>query len=421
MDSLSFAIVALIVLGFGLVSRRLQRSVVTMPMVFVAFGLLVGDHGLGLVHFAVDGHLIHTLAELTLVLVLFTDASRIDLNLLRRQHDLPIRMLVIGLPLTVLCGALVAVALFANMSFSSAVVLAIILAPTDAALGQAVVGSSLVPVRIRQALNVESGLNDGIAMPLLLIALSVASATSEVVDPVYWIQYTAMQLVLGPLVGIGIGYLGGLLIATASRNEWMDHAFQELAALGLSVLSFSLAHLVGGNGFIAAFCAGLTLGNLSRPICACLYEFAEAEGQLLTLIVFMVFGAVLVPESAAFFDGTSLLYAALSLTVVRGLPVALSLVGARLHLSTVLFLGWFGPRGLASVLFALLVLEESLLSDREAIIGVVMMTVLLSVFAHGLTAFPGVHWYSKRMEGGERTEHRKVGEMPVRRTLKPGP
>ena len=141
----------------------------------------------------------------------------------------------------------------------------------------------------------------------------------------------------------------------------------------------------------------------------------------MTLIVFMVFGAVLVPESAAFFDGTSLLYAALSLTVVRGLPVALSLVGARLHLSTVLFLGWFGPRGLASVLFALLVLEESLLSDREAIIGVVMMTVLLSVFAHGLTAFPGVRWYSKRMEGGERTEHRKVGEMPVRRTLKPGP
>ena len=418
MDSLSFAIVALIVLGFGLVSRRLQRSVVTMPMVFVAFGLLVGDHSLGLVHFAVDGHLIHTLAELTLVLVLFTDASRIDLNLLRRQHDLPIRMLAIGLPLTVLCGALVAVALFANMSFSSAVVLAIILAPTDAALGQAVVGSPLVPVRIRQALNVESGLNDGLVLPLLLIALSVASATSKVVDPAYWIQYTAMQLVLGPLVGIGVGYLGGLLVATASRNEWMDHAFQDLAALGLSVLSFSLAHLVGGNGFIAAFCAGLTLGNLSRPICASLYEFVEAEGQLLTLIVFMVFGAVLVPESVAFFDGTSLLYAALSLTVVRGLPVALSLVGARLHLSTVLFLGWFGPRGLASVLFALLVLEDSLLSDREAIMGVVMMTVLLSVFAHGLTAFPGVHWYSKRMERGEKIEHREVGEMPVRFPLK---
>ena len=191
-----------------------------------------------------------------------------------------------------------------------------------------------------------------------------------------------------------------------------------MAVLDLSALSFSLAHLVGGNGFIVAFCAGLTLGNLSRPICAGLYEFVEAEGQLLTLIVFMVLGAVLLPESVAFFDGTSLLYAALRLTVVQGLPVALSLVGTRLHLSTVSFLGWFGLRGLASVLFALLVLENALLSDREAIWGVAMMTVSLSVSAHGLTAFPEVYWYSKQMGKGGRTVHREVGEMPVRFPLK---
>ena len=420
MDSLSFAIVAVAVLGFGLVSRRLQRSVVTMPMVFVAFGLLVSERGLGLVHFEVDGHLIHLLAELTLVLVLFTDASRIDLGLLRRQHNLPIRMLAIGLPLTVLCGALVAVALFANMAVSTAVVLAIVLAPTDAALGQAVVGSPLVPRRIRQALNVESGLNDGIVLPLLLIALSVACATVQTAEPAYWIKFTAMQLIFGPLVGIGVGYLGGLLVAKASRQEWMDHAFQELAALSLSILSFALAHLVGGNGFIAAFCAGLVLGNASQPICACLYEFAEAEGQLLTLIVFMIFGAILVPENAVFFDGTVWLYAALSLTLVRALPVALSLIGTRLHFSTVLFLGWFGPRGLASVLFALLVLEDSILPDRELVMAVVMATVLLSVFTHGLTAFPGARWYSARLAAkeDELAEDQDVTEMPVRHPYK---
>lgn len=421
MDSFGFAVVALAVLVFGLISRRVQHSIITLPIVFVVFGFLIGPHGLDWVAFHVDDHFVHTLAELTLVLVLFTDASRIDLNLLRRQNNLPVRLLVVGLPLTILVGALVGVAIFSELSFWGAVILAIILAPTDAALGQAVVSSPKVPVRIRQALNVESGLNDGVVLPVLLIILSVACATADVRNIGYWIEFTALQLILGPLVGIGVAYLGGHAVDWATRKKWMDHPFQQLAALSLSLLSFTLAHLVGGNGFIAAFCAGLTLGNLKHPVCECLYEFAEAEGQLLTLLVFMIFGAVMVPDVVEHFSVSTVLYAVLSLTVIRMLPVGIALLGAGLQKNTILFFGWFGPRGLASILFALLVLDQSELPGREILMPIVLTTVLFSVFAHGVTAYPGSLWYSKKIKkehirAGE--EMQKVDEMPTRIALR---
>ena len=418
MSTLAFVVVALAILGFGLVSGRVQRSFVTAPIVFVVFGFLVSQRVLGLVEFNVEERFIHLLAELTLVLVLFTDASRIDLRLLRREHDLPVRLLSIGLPLTIVAGTLLAVVVLGGLSFWEAALVAVILAPTDAALGQAVVSNKRVPVRIRQALNVESGLNDGIALPLVLIFLSFASIAAETHSVHYWARFVALQVVLGPIVGIAVGYLGGRLISRASRSGWMNHAFQDLGALGLSLLAFAGAELVGGNGFIAAFAAGLTIGNLSRPICECLYEFAEAEGQLLTLVVFMVFGAVMVPRILDHASSSVVLYGVLSLTVIRMLPAALSLVGAKLRWRTTLFLGWFGPRGIASILFALLVVEEACLPAGEEIITIVMTTVLLSVFAHGVTAYPGAVWYARRVEAAGpdecKAEMVEVTEMPVR-------
>jgi NhaP-type Na+/H+ or K+/H+ antiporter len=352
-------------------------------------------------------------------LVLFTDAARIDLRVLRREHDLPIRLLVIGLPLTIVAGTLVAAVMLDTLTFWEAAVLAAILAPTDAALGQAVVSSERVPVRIRQALNVESGLNDGIALPVILILLSIAGAAEHSQNVIYWIQFAALQVILGPLVGIGVGYFGGKLIERAARIGWINHAFQDLSALGLSLLAFAGAELIGGNGFIAAFCAGLTLGNCSRAICTCLYEFAEAEGQLLTLLIFMVFGALMLPMTLDHFSWVVLAYGVLSLTLIRIVPVVISLVGAGLRWQTVSFLGWFGPRGIASILFALLVVEESGLPGREQILIVVMATVVLSVFAHGVTAYPGAKWYERQVakikpEKKDVAEHRDVTEMPVR-------
>ncbi len=417
MESLAFVVIAVGILGFALISGRVQRSVITPPMVFVVFGFVVA-RGLGVIDVEIEHPLIQTLAELTLVLVLFTDASRIDLKLLRREHDLPIRLLVIGLPLTILAGSALALALLPQLSLWEAAVLAAMLAPTDAALGQAVVSIERVPVRIRQTLNVESGLNDGLALPVFLIVLSLAAAAEGAASVSYWIRFAVLQVTLGPLVGVAVGYFGGKLVERGTKTGWITHSFQDLSAIGLSLLAFALAEVVGGNGFIAAFVAGLTLGNTSRAICSCLYEFAEAEGQLLTLLIFMVFGAVMVPLVFEHADLRIVLYAIASLTVIRMIPAALSLVGARLEAVTVLFLGWFGPRGVATVLFALVMLERAELLGRETILVAAMTTVTLSVFAHGLTAYVGANWYAGQAEAmkdePDMAELKPVPEMPVR-------
>ncbi|MHC4433281.1 MAG: cation:proton antiporter domain-containing protein, partial [Planctomycetota bacterium] len=223
MDTSAFAVIALFILTFGLVSGRIQKTIISPPMVFVLFGLLVSNRVLGLVEVGAENAFIQTLAELTLVLVLFTDASRIDLRLLRREHDLPIRLLSIGMPLTIISGALLAALIFHVLTFWEAFVLGVILAPTDAALGQAVVSLPKVPVRIRQALNVESGLNDGMTLPFLLLFLSLAGAAEQTQPAGYWVRFAVMQLLLGPLVGIVVGYFGGKLVARGTRSGWITH------------------------------------------------------------------------------------------------------------------------------------------------------------------------------------------------------
>ncbi len=420
MESQVLAIVALLILAFGLVSGRLQHSVITPPMVFVTFGLLVSPAVLGLVDLDTGNELVRALAELTLILVLFTDAARINLSALRRDYHLPLRLLGISLPLTIAFGTLLGAVLFDYLAFWEAAVVAAILAPTDAALGQTVVSNPRVPARIRQALNVESGLNDGLALPIVLVFLAMAG-TAEDPELGFWANFTAAQIVLGPLVGVGVGYLGGRLVYLGTRTGWMNHSFQQLSALALSLLAFALAELVGGNGFIAAFTAGLTIGNAFRQVCGCLYEFAEAEGQLLALLTFMIFGGVLVWPMLGQLNWLIALYGVLSLAVVRMLAVAFSLIGAGLQPDTFLFLGWFGPRGLASIVFGLLALERANIAGREEIFAIVIATVLLSVFAHGLTAAQGTNWYAARAEEmkaePDMAEFVPVTEMPVRINL----
>jgi len=413
MEPVLLASVAAVLIAFGLVSRRAERGVVSPPMIFLLLGLLVGKLG----WIGIDGGALDGLAELTLAVVLFTDAARIDLACLRREGAIPARLLGIGLPLTVAAGAAVACVVFPALGMWEALLIAAILAPTDAALGQAVVSNPLVPVRIRQSLNVESGLNDGIALPIVLVAASMAGATEEGGNFAYWLRFAGLQIVLGPLAGVAVGYLGGKAVEAATRSGWMNDAFQRLSVLGLAGLAFGGAELVGGNGFIAAFVAGLTLGNATRAVCECLYEFGEAEGQLLTLLVFLVFGAIMIPEAWPHWDGRALLYAVARLTVVRMLPVAASLLGAGLRPATLAFVGWFGPRGLASILYALIIVEEGILESGPLLESIVMLTVLLSTVAHGMTAYPMARRYGKLL-GAERestvAEHREATELPVR-------
>ncbi len=414
MDAALIVAVALGLLGFGLVSGRLERTSISAPMIFTALGILIGARGLGLVG-DVQSESLHRLGEITLVLVLFIDAARIDLRRLAREQNLPVRMLAIGLPLTILLGAVLARGIFAGTSWWVALALATILAPTDAALGQSVVSNLRVPVRIRQTLNVESGLNDGIALPILLMffAFVVQGAGNEAA--IHWAGVLGRHLLLGSAFGFAVGWIGGRLVTLAAKSGWINGAFERISALSLALLAWGGAEALGANGFVAAFWAGIAVGNFSRAICACLFEFAEAEIQLLTALVFMAFGAVMVPAALSELTWHCVLYAVLSLTVIRMVPMALSLVGAHLLPRSILFLAWFGPRGIASILYVYLALEHDN-PGFEFMFGVVTFTVLLSVFLHGMTAYPASVRYGKWIEEHERghAERKQVPEMPLR-------
>ena len=414
MDVSLLAIIAFSIMAFGMISGRIEKTPISPPMIFVAMGLLLSPVALGWLHLELESELFQLLAELTLVLVLFTDASRIDLGLLWRQHDLTVRLLALGMPLTILLGGLAAFLILDQLSFWQMALLAAILTPTDAALGQAVISNKMVPLRIRQTLNAESGLNDGIALPVVVIMASCLGTSGLSEGTGYWTVFTLKQVILGPLAGVAVGYFGGRLVMLGQRSGWMNHSFQDLSAIGLSLAAYTLAELAGGNGFIAAFSAGLTLGNTARQVCRCLYEFAEAEGQLLTLLVFLTFGALMVPAALEQADAPTVLYALASLTVVRVVPVWLSLTGTGLRWDTRLFLGWFGPRGIASILFSLLVIDQAGLI-AQPLSPIVTLTVLFSILAHGMTAYPAALWYSRRTgQARQAAEHTPVPEMPVR-------
>jgi sodium/hydrogen antiporter len=410
------AVLAAVVFAFGLVSRRLEGSVLTAPIVFVIAGAILGPAGLGLVKFELDGHAVLLLGEIALAIVLFTDAANTNLSTLRQNQGLPLRLLSIGMPLTIALGAAAAVLLLTDLTFWEAAIVGTVLAPTDAALGQAVVSNPRIPVRVRQALNVEAGLNDGLSVPFLALFLTLAVAKDDLQPASYWMFFALEQIGLGVLVGIGVGLVGGWLVSLASKRRWMSDSFQRLALLALALISWALADQIGGNGFIAAFVGGLAVGPTVERVGGRLIRFTEAEGQLLNLSVFFIFG-VLVIGLIWPLSWEVALYALLSLTLIRMLPVALSLLRTHLRSVSVLFMGWFGPRGLASIVLGLIVVAEApLLTGREQIEQVVALTVLCSVLLHGLTAAPLSAAYAPRVDGmsADAPEKRGAAEVPTR-------
>jgi NhaP-type Na+/H+ or K+/H+ antiporter len=360
---------------------------------------------------------VRLLAEATLILLLFTDAIRIDLTVLRRNITLPARLLGIGLPLTIAGGALLAALVFPQFGFWEAALLAAILSPTDAALGKAVVTNIRVPGRIRQALNVESGLNDGIMLPVITVFLALAAVAGQVDRPDSWTAFAFAQIGFGVLMGAAAGYAGGRLIDRFSARGWVDGAFRQIATLAVAVGAFALAETIGGNGFVAAFTAGLAYGAAARDHCQGAYDFAEDEGELLALLTFLIFGAAIAAPALNQLGWDIAVYALISLFIARPLPAMLALVGSHLKLPTMAFIGWFGPRGLASILFGLFVLEEADLPHGEEILLVVTWTVLASVFIHGLSSQTLTRRYAAwfavhgRPDMAEAVE---VEEMPTR-------
>ncbi|MGB6221423.1 cation:proton antiporter [Haloferula sp.] len=379
----------------SLISARIEKSVVTAPMIFTFAGILIYPI-VPVAETKVDAHVFLTLAEIGLVLLLFTDASRTDLRLLKNIRALPARLLSVGMLLTIGLGMLLAKLVFPSLTIWEAGIISAILAPTDAGLGQVIVTNKLVPTRVREALNVEAGLNDGLSVPFLLFFIAMAAVSDG--EPSF-ARFVGEQLGLGIVVGAIIGLVGGGILALARRRGWMVETFLQLAVVTLPIFCLIISEKVGASMFIAAFTAGLFVQVRFKHAGKHSVEFTEEWGQILNLSVFFMFG-LFISRDHQLLTVASFFYALLSLTVVRMIPVAASLIGTGLRKETVAFMGWFGPRGLASIVLGLVYLEqEANLPGEQITRAVVMVTVLVSIFAHGISALPGIRLHA-RLTGG---------------------
>jgi NhaP-type Na+/H+ or K+/H+ antiporter len=414
------AIVALALLAVAAVSKRLEGTPVTPAMAFVAVGILFGPKLAGGVDASPSGLGVKTLAEATLTVVLFTDAARINVRELSREFTLPMRLLGIGLPLTIVCGALVAAVLFPRITLAEAFVLAIVLAPTDAALGQAVVSEPTLPLRIRQGLNVESGLNDGICVPLLLIFLAIADVELTSVSVHGALTVVAKAIGYGVGAGLAAGALAAAIVTVCRRRGLIAEPWLQVVPVAAAALAYGTADPLHGSGFIAAFVAGMTFGALAGPTAGESARFSEEVGDLLGGVTFLVFGAVLLVPAVTDLSWAVAGYAVLSLTVIRMLPVAIAMLGSGARWPTIGLLGWFGPRGLASIVFAVIVVSEAHLQGTGVIVQTTYVTIGLSVLAHGASAAPlarrYARWYASHpstrrppMESGPAQAHRVRG------------
>ena len=387
LDLLILAILTCIFV-FALFTKAVSRTIITLPMTFVGIGLLMASP----IERVAEPELLQNgtrmLAEVTLILVLFSDACKVRFAALRSIIAIPARMLVIGLPLTIVLGTVVALTLNPESGIAMALLTAAVLAPTDAALGQTVVTSPSVPDTLRQTINVESGLNDGLALPFVLLGATLVSAGMAPAETSGLATSAVLQVILGPLVGIAIGWTIARCMDIAHARELIEEAAGGIAFLTVPFIAYLGSEAIGGNGFIAAFVAGMTFGNTYRHSITFITEFLEGIAELLTMAAFLVFGALLLPAGLEHFTWRVALLAILFLTVVRMVPIYLSLLGSQTGSKDRLFLGWFGPRGLASVLFTLIIVDEFDFPGEAELLACVSLTVFLSILLHGVSATP---------------------------------
>ena len=396
LDILFFLIMVFII---ALISGKITKLPVTAQMIITFAGLFAGFFLTGIVDVrqAPISNIVLIIAEVALVLVLFSDASLVKLGSLR-SNILTIRLLTIGLISTIGLGIMAAALIFTDLTLWEAAIIGVVLAPTDAALGQIVIQNQKIPEKIRNTLEVESGLNDGLCVPFLLVLVAIGLAEESFSPTGYFIEIALAQVGLGVLVGILVGFVGSGLVIKSRKIEWITAEYQRIAFLILAVVSFLIADELGGSGFIAAFVGGLTTGYVTKDAGKVLIDFAEAEGQFLNLIVFFILGVV-IAGLLPFITWQIILYAILSLTIIRMLPVALSLIGTKIGKDSTLFMGWFGPRGLASIVLALIAFEElGSFQGQDTFILAVFITVFFSVLAHGITALPLSNRYIERLK-----------------------
>lgn len=384
---------------YSVIASRLERTPISGAVVYLFIGLACGPYGLKLIDLNVHGEGLKRLAEFTLALVLFSDSANANLSVLRKVKGIPIRLLLIGLPLTIASGFGVGCLLFDQLTFVEIALLATMLAPTDAALGQAVVTNESVPASVRESLNVESGLNDGICVPVLLIFLAMATGAASGNETARLLFRLPLQAIgIGATVGITLAVVGSVVLKQCGARGWIAGAWVETPVVALAMFCFALSQWLGGSGFIGCFVGGMVFGGLTRndEVKEKVLNGAEALSNVMSLLTWFTFGAVVFGQSLQQFDWQVLVYAILSLTVVRILPVFLSLIGVPLRVDSKIFLGWFGPRGLASIVFIVMVMNEKL-PGSDTLRAVVTGTVALSIIAHGISAVPFANLYAKRV------------------------
>lgn len=389
---------------YSVVASRLEKTPISGAVVYLFAGMLCGSHGLKWIDLNMDADGLSSLAELTLALVLFSDSSNADLAVLKRSKWIPIRLLLIGLPLTIIAGFAVGYVIFDQLAVFEIALLATMLAPTDAALGQAVVTNKAVPVRIRESLNVESGLNDGICVPVLLVFLALATGQVSGDETTGLVARLPLQEIgFGAGVGIAITLVGSAVLRFCATHGWVAGAWIQVPVVALAFSCFALAQWLGGSGFIACFVGGLLFGGLTKSHKEEVLNGAEGTGNVLSMLTWFTFGAVALGPSIDQISWQVIVYALLSLTVVRMLPVMLCVIGIPMQMDTKLFLGWFGPRGLASIVFIVMVIHAKL-PGNDILVAVVTWTVALSIIAHGVSAVPLAKLYGQRVAGRDGVE-----------------
>ncbi len=394
----NLALMAAFVLVYSSVSGKLERTAINGALVFTAFGVICGPLVLGFLTLDVDAEGLRTLAEVALALVLFSDAANANMGVLKTAFRIPQRLLLIGLPLTIVLGFGVGLLLFDGLGLFEIAIIATMLAPTDAALGKAVVTNEAVPTNIRESLNVESGLNDGICVPILFVFLALAAGTAaEGGTSMLALKLIAEEIGIGAGVGIVLTFAAARMLKACADRGWITDTWQQLPVIALALACFAAAQYLGGSGFIASFVGGLLFGALAKQHKHKLLFAAEGASDTLALVTWVVFGAAVVGRSLDILTWEVLLYAVLSLTVVRMLPVFLSLTGSGLRTDEKLFMGWFGPRGLASIVFAVIVLGENL-PGSETVTLTVVVTIILSILGHGLSANPLIAALAARLK-----------------------
>ncbi|PSS58142.1 sodium:proton antiporter [Pseudomonas sp. BBP2017] len=385
----NLALLAAFLLVYSIFAGRLESRLLNGPLMFMLVGLVLGPALMGVLQLRIEREGVKVLAELTLAIVLFSDAANANLKVLRAHEGLPLRLLIIGLPLTILGGWLVGMWLFAQVPPLELAILATLLAPTDAALGKAVVSNPKVLAPVREGLNVESGLNDGICVPVLLVFLALLVEEQARAPASLAVELVVEELGIGALAGISLTLIARQLYRLSEKHHWQASLWSQLTLPALSILCFAIAQLLGGSGFIAAFVGGLLASYLFAEQKHTLLQGSEEFASLLSVITWVVFGAVVIPKVWGSLTLNIWLYAILSLTVIRVIPVLVGLWATRFDFETRLFIGWFGPRGLATIVFAVMIMDYPL-QATNTVVATAICTVLLSVLLHGVSANPWV-------------------------------